>query len=275
MAGRRALAPLLLAVVLASCAATPAERQVLAQRIATGGGLEPRRYTAGAFTLAGWLRRGDRGPLVVVIESDGYAWASRNRHSTDPTPRDPMGLRLAASDPAPRLLYLARPCQYADAVHDAACPSRLWTSHRFAPEVIDALGAVIDAAKRETGAARVLLGGISGGGVVAALLAERRADVEGLITLAAPLDHAAWTAHHGVSPLSGSLDPSAGAERLRGMPQLHAAGAADSVVPPALVIRFTERFGLPQPVIVPGQRHEDDWTGAWGQLRRTLDGRDR
>ncbi|WP_180279976.1 alpha/beta hydrolase [Azospirillum oleiclasticum] len=271
MVGRTAIAPLLVVVVLAACAATPAERRALARRIATDAGLESRRYTAGAFTLAGWLRRGDRGPLVVVIESDGYAWASRNQPSADPTPRDPMGLRLAVADPAPRLLYLARPCQYADAALDAACPSRLWTSHRFAPEVIDALGSAIDAAKRETGAARVLLGGVSGGGVAAALLAGRREDVDGLITMAAPLDHAAWTAHHGVSPLSGSLDPTVWGDRLRRLPQLHAAGADDSVVPPALVIRFTERVGLPQPMVVSGQGHEDDWTGVWGHLRRTLD----
>lgn len=274
MSGRRTLALLslatALAAALASCAATPAQRAAVAERIAAPAGLEPRRYPAGPFTLAGWLRRGGRGPLVVIIESDGYAWASRHRPSEDPTPRDPIGLRLAAADPAARLLYLARPCQYADAADDPSCPPRYWTSHRFAPEIIDALDRAIDAAKRETGADRVLLGGPSGGGVAAALLAVRRTDVDGLITLAAPLDHAAWTAHHGVSPLTGSLNPTDEAERLRRIPQLHAAGSADRVVPPALAGRAADRAGLPPPVIVPGQAHEGDWTAAWRDLRKAL-----
>lgn len=270
MAGRAASAALLLAAALAACTSAPADRMGVAQRVAAEAGLEARRYPAGPFTLAGWLRPGGDGPLVVVIESDGYAWASRHRPSDDPTPRDPIGLRVAASDPAPRLLYLARPCQYADAPRDPACPPRYWTSGRFAPEVIDALGDAIDIAKRETGAARVLLGGLSGGGVAAVLLAMRRDDVDGLITLAAPLDHAAWTAHHGVSPLAGSLNPADATDRLRRVPQLHAAGDADRVVPPSLARRFAESAGLPPPVIAAGQSHEGDWSTVWLDLRKAL-----
>ena len=48
----------------------------------------------------------------VYIEGDGYAWATTTDPSDDPTPINPLALRLAAVDDAPNVLYLARPCQF-------------------------------------------------------------------------------------------------------------------------------------------------------------------
>ena len=49
------------------------------------------------------------GSLHVYIESDGSPWLSANVVSTDPTPRNPLMLRLMAEDPTSSI-YLGRPC---------------------------------------------------------------------------------------------------------------------------------------------------------------------
>lgn len=65
----------------------------------------------------------------------------------------------------------------------------------------------MDALKQRFGATRLTLVGYSGGAAVAALLATRRNDVARLVTVDGNLDHRAWTAHHRVTPLTGSLNP--------------------------------------------------------------------
>ncbi|PWC34035.1 alpha/beta hydrolase [Azospirillum sp. TSO35-2] len=265
---------LLLLALLAGCATTPEALYEAADEAARSAGMMPQRFAAPPFTLAGWLRPGTAGPLVVYIEGDGHAWTTPTQPSRDPTPHNPVALALARLDPAPRLLYLARPCQYGGVAGDAACTVPLWTSRRFAPEVVDALGRALDEAERACGADRLLLVGYSGGGVVAALLAARRTDVDGLVTLVAPLDLAAWVKAQGLTPLAGSLDPAAeveakGAGRLAGLPQSHIAGGKDRVVPPEVVRAFAARVGAPVRV-VPGMAHDGDWPALWPALRAEL-----
>jgi pimeloyl-ACP methyl ester carboxylesterase len=141
------------------------------------------------------------------------------------------------------------------------CSSADWTSARFSEKWVERADAAIDEAMRAAGASRIVLAGYSGGGQMAALLAERRADVAGLITVAAPLDNAAWTAYHGVSPLSASLDASEHKSRLFRLPQLHIVGAEDKVVPPLLTQSFLRDYPPTAPVqllILPGVDHHVD-----------------
>lgn len=250
----------------AGCAAIPRERVAAVDEAAGAAGLLPRRFAAAPFTLAGWLRSGGAGPLVVYIEGDGHAWNSPTEPSRDPTPLNPVALSLALTDPAPRLLYLGRPCQYGGVATDAACSTRIWTSHRFAPEVIGALGRALDEAKRESGADRLVLVGYSGGGVAAALLAARRSDVAALVTVVAPLDLAAWATAKRLTPLAGSLDPARETGRLAVVPQWHIAGGNDRVVPPDVVRGFGTLVGAPVRV-VPGMEHDGDWPALWPSLR--------
>ncbi|CAO3454738.1 alpha/beta hydrolase [Azospirillum largimobile] len=261
---RAALAAALL--LPAGCAAIPREQVAAVDEAAGAAGLLPRRFSATPFTLAGWLRSGGAGPLVVYIEGDGHAWNSPTEPSRDPTPFNPVALSLALTDPAPRLLYLGRPCQYGGVATDAACSTRIWTSHRFAPEVIGALGRALDEAKRQSGADRLVLVGYSGGGVAAALLAARRSDVAALVTVVAPLDLAAWAAAKRLTPLTGSLDPARETGRLAVVPQWHIAGGNDRVVPPDVVRGFGTLVGAPVRV-VPGMEHDGDWPALWPSLR--------
>lgn len=202
------------------------------------------------------------GILTVVIEGDGQAHDGAGRPAADPTPRDPVGRKIARSWPRESAVaWLARPCQF---VRDPACTPADWTTGRFSQAAVDATDAAVDDLKTRAGAAQVRLVGWSGGGTLAALVAARRSDVAGLVTVAAPLDVAAWTAWHGVSALTG-LDPAreAGAK----VPQLHLIGAFDTVVPPALARPPAERLaGAHGEVRMRQARHACCWTGAIAEM---------
>jgi pimeloyl-ACP methyl ester carboxylesterase len=264
---------LLLLVLAPGCAS----RREQAEDLAAGAGFRRQAFEAGRFVLVGYLKNGTAGAgtLTVYLEGDGLAWLSRTQLSSDPTPRQPVALALAAADPGPAVLYLGRPCQYVTVTEQRHCDPAYWSSHRFAPEVVEAAGLALDQAKARTGARRLVLVGYSGGGVLAALLAATRPDVAALASVAAPLDHAAWTRHHRVDPLAGSLNPADQAARLTALPQIHFAGTEDEVVPPALVRAFLEREG-PDAAgrlhLVPGADHQCCWTRRWPELRRLVPG---
>lgn len=179
----------------------------------------------------------------------------KGRPTADPTPSDPGAWKIAQAWPEGEpAAWLGRACQF---VHDPACTPADWTSARFSQANIDLASAGIDDLKARTGARRVRLVGWSGGGTLAALLATRRADVAGLVTVAAPLDLAAWTAWHGISPLAGR-DP--GLEPPAPVPQLHLIGSADAINPPRLAEPIARRTG--GQVVIRRARHGCCWTAA-------------
>ena len=242
----------LLAALLAACASDPLVRRAQLMREGEASGFKPVSFGA-APPIAGLLReRGHGGTLWVVIEGDGLAWLGLREPSPDPTPSDAVGWRLAKGIGQDKVLYLARPCQFLTRDELAACTDADWTEARFAEKWVVRLNDAVDAARRSARADRVVLSGYSGGGTLAALLALRRDDVDALITVAAPLDHAAWSRHHGVSALSRSLNPADGRARLAHLPQLHLAGTRDTAVPPVLAERFVAAYppGSPANVLL-------------------------
>lgn len=260
------------ALVVAGCAGItpPEDRAAAARSLAASAGLAEAVVPAGPFTLTTFSRTGRPGEAVrVYIEGDGMAWRTRHRLSSDPTPISPVALRLAAADPAPNVVYIGRPCQYGGARRDAACESRYWSSHRFAPEVVAAVGAVVDDAVRRAGADRVDLVGFSGGGAVAALLAAERRDIGILRTVAGNLDIARTAALHDVTPLSGSLNPVARAAALCRTPQLHFSGGEDKVIPPVIASGFVDSqrpCACAVARTVAGADHARGWVTAWQTL---------
>lgn len=226
---------------------------------------------AGPFRLLALVRGGNSRVASVYIEGDGAAWTTPYHPPHDPTPTRPLALVLAAADPAATVIYLGRPCQYLDTPALQTCDSAYWTERRFAPEVIDAYAAALARLKQVTGASRLRLHGYSGGGVIAALLATRRDDVEALVTIAAPLSLAAWIAVHEASPLRGSLDPGDTDSNGRSRPGVHFVGSDDRTVPPAVVERYIRRAGGRMEVL-PGYDHECCWARDWpGLLHRATE----
>lgn len=260
-------------LLLAGCTSipTPAERSRYADSLTIPQGWLHLALPTDKFILAVFHpeRFVPQETLAIYIEGDGFAWLTGSTPSADPTPRDPLALRLALAHPAGNAAYLARPCQYVDAAQ-TGCAQRYWTEERFAPEVVEAMNIAVDALKARFGAQRLTLVGYSGGGNIAALLAARRNDVARLVTVAGNLDHAAWTSHHRVRPLTGSLNAADVATKLADIPQAHFIGGRDKVVPPELArswpvgFRGTTNRNLH---MLPDYDHACCWVESWHHLR--------
>lgn len=262
-----------LALWLPGCALQ--ERQGLAPALVAAAGWRWQSLPAGPFDLTAASRpvtaRADAtAPLVVYIEGDGLAYLSPTRPAQDPTPVDPVALRLALAHPGGGpVAWLARPCQYDP--RKRGCEPAYWTSARWAPEVVDSAELALDRLKRDSGADRLLLVGYSGGGALAALLAAGRSDVSGLVTIAANLDLDRWVRDHQLSPLSRSLNPADKAQALRTLPQIHIRGGRDTIVGGDVVRAFIARLppmASARLLEIPDQDHECCWADLWPTLSR-------
>lgn len=252
---------------------SPADRRHVADALASAQNWHALTISTGqSFDLVAYLplHRVSAKQLTIYIEGDGLAWITSTTMSSDPTPQDPLALRLALTQPQGAAAYLGRPCQYGDA-ESSRCASRYWTSHRFAPEVVAATDRAIDVLKEQFGASRLTLVGYSGGGAVAALVAVRRSDIERLVTVAGNLDHQAWTTYQRIQPLVGSLNPADQIDALRALRQWHFVGANDENITPALIQDFARRFPSGQRPVVrvePGFDHRCCWVAQWPRLWR-------
>jgi pimeloyl-ACP methyl ester carboxylesterase len=201
-------------------------------------------------------------PLHIYLEGDGLPFLTTNRISSDPTPRNPLALRLLLRDPAPAL-YLGRPCYHGQA-QAPGCNPRLWTQARYSEPVVASMAAGL---QRVTGANRpLMLIGYSGGGTLAMLLAPRLGNVVGVVTIAANLDVQRWAAEHSFTPLTDSLDPARAPPLAADITQLHLAGARDREVPPRLVAPVVARQPHADLIVFPDFDHRCCWEQHWPAL---------
>ena len=254
-----------LAIFLSSCAGTVQSRQEAAQTIILRAGLQAQRIETATFPLFSARSQSIDGgqPLTVVIEGDGFAWASRYARSIDPTPKNPVGLKIAAALSAPTI-YLARPCQYITA---PACNPDLWSSARFSDAVITAYMEALDQISRKYGTSHIQLIGYSGGAYIALILAGRRDDIAQVTSVAGLLDPDAWTAFHNVLRLD---IPAPAQELLRssaGVPFTHICSPDDTIMPCHLaqdIIKQAAALGLNnhQITVISGETHATLWQKA-------------
>jgi len=264
--------------LLAGCASiSPASRWQYAEQLAQQAGWQKLRIPTEKFVLSAYLKQpqAQADTLTIYIEGDGLAWLTPSQASSDPTPRNPVGLQLALRHPqhlqaqGNAAAYLARPCQYVAAEDARNCRQAYWTDRRFSAEVIEASDQAISVLKQRIGAGKLVLVGYSGGGAVAALVAARRNDVLQLITVAGNLDHRAWTAQHQVPPLEGSLNPADAWRALVNLPQRHFVGARDEVVSRAVVEAYAVRFPVqqrPKIIVMPDFDHVCCWVERWSEI---------
>lgn len=260
-------------LLLSSCAGvlSPQQRHTTAVQLASSHQWRARQITTSQFDLVSYHAQqyAKQKLLTVYIEGDGLAWRTRTIISNDPTPINPVGLRLALKHPQGNVVYLARPCQYTGGINARNCNKHDWTNGRFSEEVIASTNEALNTLKTEFEAKQLQLIGYSGGAAVAALLAARRDDVVTLITVAGNLDHRAWTAHHHLSPLSNSLNPADYREQLTDIEQIHFVGANDRVIPPFLAEQFVAGE-FPQHkaklIIISDMDHYCCWGERWKVL---------
>ena len=230
------------------------------------------RFETPAYVLYGWLREGSSSVLHVYLEGDGMAFITRTQASHDPTPRDPVAFRLAGRHPGSGpVLYLSRPCQYVEDADKKNCSKAVWTSERMSKHALYSTSAALEQAKAATGATKLALYGFSGGGGIAALLAQRRQDVIFLGTIAGNLDHRFWTACLNLTPLHASLNPMDEVMLTARIPQLHLSGGKDSVIPASIAERWCaalppESFCQHRHIL--NMTHEGAWERVWPELLR-------
>jgi hypothetical protein len=228
--------------------------------------------------------------IIVFIEGDGAPWSgSGYRPPSDPTPRNSIVLKLAVQEVHLRsegsqkqrsrpvvVAYLSRPCQFEP--NHALCSPELWTSDRYGNLVLDlmneAIGQVIYSSlsllSRENiqiTLVSVHLIGHSGGGTVAALLAGSSREVNCLVTLAAPLDLAAWTSRQNLSPLVGSIDPALDPKKLAKTQSHHFLGQDDTLVDLSALGVFAARQPGRTVDLLAGVSHTAGWERNWNAIR--------
>ena len=249
-------------------------RQKHASIIASQADLSLEKIEAGNFLLTTYHKGLEiwNKNLVVYIEGDGSAWSSKHRLSKNPTPKNPLSLKLAAKDTAGSILYIARPCMYLDKKFVQDCPARFWSSHRYSEEVISSINQVINWATEMSLTNSLTLIGYSGGGSVAALIAARREDVSSLVTIAGNMDHKFWTDLHGMSPLVGSLNPVDYVNSLSMIEQIHFVGAKDKIVPETVVESYLSKMPLKGKMnirVIKDFNHSCCWEQEWPDLLNT------
>lgn len=258
-------------LLLAGCVAGPHARFHEAVSTARKAGLQLHVVDAGAFRLATWSRLQAPGkPVDVYIEGDGFAWVTPHRPSDNPTPIDPVGLKLAMADPGPNVVYLARPCQYVGVGSNPRCTVAMWTGRRYSAAVVKATNRAIDQLVGRN--RKIALTGFSGGAAIAVLVAARRHDVVSLRTVAGEIDTAAFVRIHSLSPLSGSLDPAGVAHKLRDLPQLHLVGGDDHVIPLAVARGYEHRAGPSRCIhvrMIRGASHDHGWVKIWPRVLKS------
>jgi hypothetical protein len=254
-------------VLLQGCSSlSPSIRYEYADRLATEKNWQKLTIDTTLFPIQSYVSPIQSGELLILyIEGDGLAWISKTKVSSNPTPLNPMALKLALKDKG-NVAYLARPCQY---LQNELCLKKYWTSDRFSPDVVSSMNQAVTYIKDSVGATELVLVGYSGGGAIAALISARRDDVVKLITVAGNLDHLFWTKLQGISALTGSLNPADYWRDLFMIPQLHLVGEEDKAVPLAVARSYQAVFpDSHKPIIkiIPAYSHQCCWQDNWPEL---------
>lgn len=201
--------------------------------------------------------------LHVYLEGDGRPWSRWNTPSSDPNSRQLTALKLMQLD-SHTAVYLNRPC-YGRLPMSPACTHEHWTTGRYGEPVITAMNQALDRLAARLNATEMVLVGHSGGGTLAMLLAQRRSDVVAVVTLAANLDHRAWTDSFAFLPLTHShnaIDVHLPPHVLR----WHFAGTEDRQVPAEQTAAAAAQDELARFTLLAGIDHVCCWRKLWPDL---------
>jgi Lipase (class 3) len=255
---------LIVSLILSSCI-TPSE-QVDAEAVSYG--FEKRTISGSRFFHRIYLNNKNYKLKLmhVYIEGDGLAWLTPTMISPEPTPRNPLMLRLMAKDDN-AAIYLGRPC-YFGLAEVKPCESQWWTNKRFAIEVVESMSRAIE--KTIPNDTRLVLIGHSGGGALAMLIAAKSTKVQEVVTLAGILDTEAWTEYHHYGRLNGSLNPANLPVFNQKLKQLHIQGGKDQNIPPILLAQFVTKQPYSDFRVLPEFDHYCCWEKNWPEFLQLI-----
>ncbi|RYZ94226.1 MAG: hypothetical protein EOO68_20665 [Moraxellaceae bacterium] len=228
---------------------------------------------ANAFTITATFKHlainksGTSHRLHVYIEGDGLPFKNRFQITQDPSPSNPLLLKLMSLD-SNTSLYLGRPCYFTrslTALHDAQCNPGLWTTARYSEDVVNSMVEALRQYLSLHPAMGITLIGHSGGGAIAMLMAARMSEVDQVVTLAGNVDTRAWTRLHHYAPLKESLNPASLSVHSLPEKQIHIGGDKDDMVPPALGHEFLNRIGQHM-MIIRDADHNCCWLRHWADV---------
>ncbi|QBQ53102.1 alpha/beta fold hydrolase [Nitrosococcus wardiae] len=213
-----------------------------------------------------------RKTLHVYLDGDGSPWINRRWISRDPTPRNPLALRLMAQDSVPSV-YLGRPC-YHGLANDPPCTPQLWTYGRYSLRVVDSMAVALTHLLGADNFNELVLIGYSGGGALAMLLAERLPQTVAVVTIAGNLNPVAWARHHGYTSLWDSLNPSQQPPLNPVIFQLHLLGGRDQNILPSMVRPAVSRQKHAKLHLLADFDHVCCWWRIWPSVLAALHLRD-
>ena len=197
--------------------------------------------------------------LKIYIEGDGFAWVDRYTLSSNPTPINPVALKLAIKDKSKNIAYIARPCQY---IQNTNCSATYWADKRFSKEVINSINQAITQIKQQSKATHIELIGFSGGGAIVTLIASIRDDIKHITTIAGNLNHKLLHQHHNIPDMIGSLNPIDISSKISHISQIHYVGEDDKVIPLKIAKSFKKASNNGQNIkiiIIPNATHTKGW----------------
>lgn len=213
--------------------------------------------------------------LHIYLGGDGTPWFKGRYITRDPTPLNPVMLKLMKQDTT-TAIYLGRPCYHRQDHRQQMpnhCDPSLWTNKRYSPIVVDSMveavkqyiqqhqNVVSDTNNNNNNAkdTDIKLFGFSGGGTLAMLIAPRLKGVSTVITLAGNLDTDVWTTYHGFLPLKGSLNPAKQPPLPAHIQQIHLAGGLDKTVPAFMIKAALKRQPNARYILLENADHHCCW----------------
>ena len=247
-------------------------REDVARRTALPVFMLPRDIPTENFMIQSYERVHTKNQSATIyIEGDGTYTVYKPDFTHNPTPTDPVALRLAAQDGGTNVIWVARPCQYNKGWKNGKdCPAEYTTSKRFAPEVIESYNQVLDNIKAYYSIPSFDLVGYDGGAAIAVILGSQRADIKSIRTVAGNLDPHSVANINNKPYQEGSLNPLDFAAGISNIPQRHFIGKGDKMTPPAVYNSFAQAVSQGQCLnvsLVDNADHQAGWVEQWKTLK--------
>ncbi len=233
------IATLLMVFILAGCSGIPR----------TPDGFQARDVQTEHFSILTWesneLKTGKT--IRFYIEGNG-----------NPTPNEPMALKLAVKDPYINVIALSRPCQYSQ---NSLCKNEdIWSRQQYNPEVMRELEEVVVYYIQKYKAPDVEFVAYDGGAPVAFHLAQQLGRVNKIVTIAGILDTTAYANQNNLPPFVNARNPIDSAKKISQIPQIHFVGGKDRQTTHAMAERFVSKLQNPKLALVkiaPDMGHTD------------------
>ena len=210
------------------------------------------------------IKKGDGRSIHIYLGGDGRPWQTPTRIALDPTPKNPLMLKLMALD-GNQAIYLGRPCYYESY---PPCAPVWWSFWRYSEDVVDSMAAVLERYTRSYDS--IVLMGHSGGGTLAMLLAQRLTKTSTIVTLAGNLDIEAWTKHHGYTSLLGSLNPATQPPLSKTIRQYHYLGTEDANIHAVWIKPVIDRQTNATLHMIDNADHNCCWGKLWPEILKQL-----